>query len=333
MEGLICWKWRGAEHDTESTSHLFLGMRTRSNICVCPALAEWIADELRKESAISKERRKARGSKSLRRNSSIWGLGFYSFTTNASTFDPVLAGDAEFIYFVDIGVVARSAHHRGDLASGDSPIAFQSDLFQLPLHVLGDLRSPPSSASRSVRRRDESNAHSLECASDGLRALGQFCGRGRAGGGKPPRASLDAADAVSKSLVKLGGPPAECLPEGALRELLGAARFYAQDRADVQPYAQDMMSWPEVGTRPINLVPAVRPTDRLGFKAGRATCCETPNQPRTPSSHSGSTRLTPTSRWLGRRVSMEIFSGSHTRVACWSTSLPTTALGRSASSS
>lgn len=183
MEGPICWKWRGAEHDTESTSHLFLGMRTRSNICVCPALAEWIADELRKESAISKERRKARGSKSLRRNSSIWGLGFYAFATTASTFDPVLAGDAEFIYFVDIGVVARSAQHRGDLASGDSPIALQGDLFQLPLHVLGDLRSSSSSASRSVRRRDESNAHSLECANDGLRALGQFCGRGRAGGG------------------------------------------------------------------------------------------------------------------------------------------------------
>ena len=43
-----------------SEAALFSGSRSRSTICVCPALSEWIAEEMRKEAAIMKERRKVR---------------------------------------------------------------------------------------------------------------------------------------------------------------------------------------------------------------------------------------------------------------------------------
>ena len=49
--------------------HLFLGTEagTRGGACVCPALQGWIAEELARESAILKERRKAREERQLAR--------------------------------------------------------------------------------------------------------------------------------------------------------------------------------------------------------------------------------------------------------------------------
>ena len=51
--------------DSESNLHLYLGGASRGNLCISPMLQEWIADELRKESAVSKERRKAREERAL----------------------------------------------------------------------------------------------------------------------------------------------------------------------------------------------------------------------------------------------------------------------------
>ena len=47
----------GEQHTLET--NLFSGAMHRSGLCICPALSEWIATELRGESAILKERRKA----------------------------------------------------------------------------------------------------------------------------------------------------------------------------------------------------------------------------------------------------------------------------------
>jgi hypothetical protein len=41
-------------------SRLFSGSSDRAGLCICPKLTEWIAEELKKESAVLKERRKAR---------------------------------------------------------------------------------------------------------------------------------------------------------------------------------------------------------------------------------------------------------------------------------
>ena len=46
--------------DSRDELHLFAGRATRSNLCTSPLLSAWIADQLRDEAAINKERRKAR---------------------------------------------------------------------------------------------------------------------------------------------------------------------------------------------------------------------------------------------------------------------------------
>ncbi len=57
-----------AHGDAGEDSHLFMGTRgTRGGLCVCPDLQAWIAGELQKESAVLKERRKAREERTLAR--------------------------------------------------------------------------------------------------------------------------------------------------------------------------------------------------------------------------------------------------------------------------
>ena len=54
--------------DQTDDSHLFLGGQgTRGGCCVCPELQSWIAEQLQKESAVLKERRKAREERQLAR--------------------------------------------------------------------------------------------------------------------------------------------------------------------------------------------------------------------------------------------------------------------------
>jgi hypothetical protein len=62
------WKDRfvsGESAESEYNLHLFLGQQSRGNLCIAPQLQEWISEELKKESSIAKERRKAREERSL----------------------------------------------------------------------------------------------------------------------------------------------------------------------------------------------------------------------------------------------------------------------------
>ena len=55
-------------HDSLSTEvgH-FLGIaETKGNLCICPALMQFIAEQMNNEAAVSKERRKARAERALR---------------------------------------------------------------------------------------------------------------------------------------------------------------------------------------------------------------------------------------------------------------------------
>ena len=45
--------------------HLMSGLQSRAQLCICPALNDWLADELRKQTAVDKERRKAREERTL----------------------------------------------------------------------------------------------------------------------------------------------------------------------------------------------------------------------------------------------------------------------------
>lgn len=73
------WKERATgsadSADQHLEFHLFAGTGTRGYLCICPALAEWISDELKRESAINKERRKAREERALARTAGARGRG------------------------------------------------------------------------------------------------------------------------------------------------------------------------------------------------------------------------------------------------------------------
>ncbi len=57
-----------SQHEMSEEAHLLLGTRSsRGNVCMDPALREWISSELRDEAAIAKERRKAREERQLQR--------------------------------------------------------------------------------------------------------------------------------------------------------------------------------------------------------------------------------------------------------------------------
>ena len=67
---LVEEKWKDrilgkTDGEMASEAHLFGGMMTRNTICMCPELSVWIAAELSKESAVLKERRKAREERAL----------------------------------------------------------------------------------------------------------------------------------------------------------------------------------------------------------------------------------------------------------------------------
>ena len=68
---LIAEKYKDKAHSaTDPVSgeegHLFMGSQhAAANVCVCPSLSVWIAEELRKESVVAKEKRKAREERAL----------------------------------------------------------------------------------------------------------------------------------------------------------------------------------------------------------------------------------------------------------------------------
>ena len=53
--------------DSSFDYHLMAGTTHRSQLCICPALTEWLAEELRKQTAVDKERRKARDERLLQK--------------------------------------------------------------------------------------------------------------------------------------------------------------------------------------------------------------------------------------------------------------------------
>ena len=59
---------------------------------------------------------------------------------------------------------------------------------------------------------------------------------------------------VSQAFNDVGSPVEPLLtPDGALRELLLTTSVYAEDRLDVKPDDQDLVSWPPVGSTPCDL--------------------------------------------------------------------------------
>ena len=62
-------KDKGGKMEKDVETSLFFGTQaTRGGVCICPALTEWLAKQLQAEAAVSKERRKAREERALRKD-------------------------------------------------------------------------------------------------------------------------------------------------------------------------------------------------------------------------------------------------------------------------
>ena len=139
----------------------------------------------------------------------------------------------------------------------------QRDIFPLPfLREDPFLKSPH--ASRSVRQRALHSKHSLSWANRGIDALNQLAGRARNFTKlDPPSASAVACtNRIRQAYIDAGPPRDAPAPEEAPRQLLKNSPVFSQDRLGVQPYAEERISWPEKGARPVSLLDSLPQPDR-----------------------------------------------------------------------
>lgn len=74
-----------------------------------------------------------------------------------------------------------------------------------------------------------------------------------------------AVEEVAKCYSSLGKPPEEVVREGSLREILACSPLYASERTTVLPCAPDLVSWPERGSRPVQVADLLAPADQEWF--------------------------------------------------------------------
>ena len=120
--------------------------------------------------------------------------------------------------------------------------------------------------SRVVRRRALRQQRTFDCACAGIFT---FCFLGGCvdalAWSSPPLSSLVACVYTFDAYSRVGPPPADCTPEGALRELLGSSRVYHSDRSDIQSYDRHLVSWPVAGFRPVALLDVLPAATRFGL--------------------------------------------------------------------
>ena len=126
------------------------------------------------------------------------------------------------------------------------PVERQRDIFPLPFLRGGPFLKSPH-ASRSVHQRALRSKHSLSWANRGIDALNRLAGRARNFAKlDPPSASAAACtNRIRQAYIDVGPLGDVPAPEEALRELLKNASVYSQDRPDIQPYAEERISWLE----------------------------------------------------------------------------------------
>ena len=156
----------------------------------------------------------------------------------------------------------RAVSHPGDMAPTCSR---QRDLFPLPL-VCDNVSSmtPPPRCSRAVQRRGLKKGYALSWANDAIGALNRMAGF-RAPATSAPAASVAVTDGVRDAFLNLGPRPLDCPSDGALRALLGCSKIYAQDLSDLSPYTEELVSWPSIGAKPIEVLSAVHAADQPGL--------------------------------------------------------------------
>ena len=117
----------------------------------------------------------------------------------------------------------------------------------------------------SIRRLTRTNKN-RSWANEGIGVLNQLgCDRGAqvpSPSSPLSQGTFRAREHVAKAYGSLERPPDSLSSEGALSELLADASFYSDCRNDILPYAQDKVSWPARGSKPVSLVDRLAPADR-----------------------------------------------------------------------
>ena len=130
---------------------------------------------------------------------------------------------------------------------------------------LPSLVVPPSSrsCSRVVQRRRDRLRHSLAWANDGINTLNSMAGLSSCMPGVPGAAGRKCLDHLRDAYVRAGPPPDESSScEGALSALLSSSAVYGDGGGIARPYSKDTVSWPCVGSTPVELSKALPAADR-----------------------------------------------------------------------
>ncbi len=142
-----------------------------------------------------------------------------------------------------------------------------------------------SGLSRTTVRRQQRREAWTRWANDGIRSLSLLAGRALAApeGAWRPASCSAVVDQIASAYCDLGPPPNDApTAEGALRERLASAQFYREERSDICPLDRNLVSWPELGKRPMSLEDCLPAGDRsVLFWSCKGIRSATPKRPRS----------------------------------------------------
>ncbi|CAK0824461.1 unnamed protein product [Prorocentrum cordatum] len=134
--------------------------------------------------------------------------------------------------------------------------------------------------SAAVRQRLRRSDVLLQWADQGIDALNCLYGHA----GSPPSAPANLGQQTSLNFLEdcylgMGAMPSEpgfC--EEALRELLSGSTVYSEDGGARVPYSKELVSWPEVGSSPVDLVGCLTQDDADWARDWRHNLLKTPDE-------------------------------------------------------
>ena len=153
------------------------------------------------------------------------------------------------------------------------PLLLLSVLFCMPCGVLGrvaDFRQrnifPLPQISGNTESEPYLHQEWQDWANRGIKALNELsgCANSQFSKKKPTRAQRRVIDSIAKAYRDVGGDFSLHDPPGhsCLQELCTSSHLYETDRSDVQPYAREKVSWPEVKSHPVPLEGCLPHADR-----------------------------------------------------------------------
>ena len=141
----------------------------------------------------------------------------------------------------------------------------QRDLFPLQSVRASDPGSIGGGHGRCNSRRQQANDKWMSAANRGISALNQIMGFNNFCQYPPSEAQALALGEIraayrrhESAAASVGEPPTG----GAIRELCGGSSSYTGERADLKPFAEELISWPPLGSSPVRLEDALGATDR-----------------------------------------------------------------------